>query len=258
MKWYISESKDAFLNLATEEYLTKNEKNDQILFLYQNSPSVIIGKNQNPYTEVGIDYIKEHDIKLVRRLSGGGAVYHDLGNMNYGFIMPGHAENLYKFKEYSQPILDVLNKKFNLGVEFSGRNDLIIDERKISGSAQYVAGDTLLHHGTMLYDVDFTNVSKILLPNIDKLKSKGVKSVQSRIVNMKECFEDGSKVTFKDIIDALIEDIPNDGQYEFTDSQWEEIKIISDNNKKAIEFILENKKEFANQMVEYIPGFGTI
>ena len=112
MKWYISKSNDPFLNLAIEEYLTKNEKNDQILFLYKNEHSVIIGKNQNPYTEVGIDYIKENNIKLVRRLSGGGAVYHDFGNLNYGFIMPGHANNLYQFKEYSQPIVDVLNTGF--------------------------------------------------------------------------------------------------------------------------------------------------
>jgi len=219
MKWYISTSNDPFLNLAIEEYLTKNEKKDQILFLYQNSPSVIIGKNQNPYTEVGIEYIKEHDIKLVRRLSGGGAVYHDLGNLNYGFIMPGDANNLYKFKEYSQPIVDVLNNEFGLGVEFSGRNDLIIDGRKISGSAQYIANNTLLHHGTLLYDVDFTNVSQILLPNQDKLKSKGVKSVHSRVINTKECFKNNSNVTLQDLIDAFIKNIPTDGKYEFTDSQ---------------------------------------
>lgn len=256
MKYYISKTTDAYFNLSMEEYLMKNV-DEEIFYIYQNSPSVIIGKNQNPYSEVGIEYLKENGIKLVRRLSGGGAVYHDLGNMNYAFILPGHAKNLYQFKEYSMPIVNVLNKEYNLNIEFSGRNDLIIDGRKISGSAQYVVDDRLLHHGTILYDVDFSNVSKILLPNTAKLETKGVRSVQSRVTNLKALPEFKCDDIF-DMVDVLIKNIADDGEYQFTQQQLEDIEIIAEGNRRAIQFIMTNQKEYQNHNVEYIPGFGTI
>ncbi len=257
MKYYVAKTNDAFYNLAMEEYLMKNV-DEQVFYIYQNSPAVIIGKNQNPYTEVGIDYLKENNIKLVRRLSGGGAVYHDLGNVNYAFIMPGHAENLYQFKEYSMPIVNVLRDKFNLDVEFTGRNDLVIDEKKISGSAQYVVGNSLLHHGTILYDVDFSNVKNILLPNNAKLETKGVKSVQSRVGNLVTFDGNWEEVGVPKLIDTLISEIADDVEFTFTQEQLDEIQKIADANMSAINFILENKKQFTNQYVEYIPGFGTI
>ncbi len=256
MKYYVSKTNDAYFNLAMEEYLMKNI-NEEIFYIYQNSPSVIIGKNQNPYTEVGIEFIKENNIKLVRRLSGGGAVYHDLGNMNYAFILPAHAQYLYEFKKYSMPIVNSLNKAYELNIEFSGRNDLIIDEKKISGSAQYVVDDRLLHHGTLLYNVDFKDVSKILLPNDDKLKTKGVKSVQSRVANL-TTFEGNWDEDIYSMVDILIKDIADDKEYEFTEEQIKEIEKIAESNRKSVEFILENKKNYENQYVEYIPGFGTI
>ncbi len=257
MKYYISKTKNPYFNLAMEEYLMKNIE-DEVFYIYINDPSVIIGKNQNPYTEVGIEYIKENDIKLVRRLSGGGAVYHDNGNINYAFIMPGHAENLYQFQKYSMPIVDSLKKNFDLNVEFSGRNDLIIDEKKISGSAQYVVDHRLLHHGTLLYNVDFSNVSKILLPNDDKLKSKGVKSVASRVSNLVGFEGDWENVNPQKIVETLIGDIANDLEFVFTDEQIKEIEVIAEANAKSVAFILENKKSYENHYVEYIPGFGTI
>lgn len=256
MRYYVSKTNDAYFNLAMEEYLMKNI-DEEIFYIYQNSPSVIIGKNQNPYTEVGIEYIKENNIKLVRRLSGGGAVYHDLGNMNYAFILPGHAKFLYEFKKYSMPIVNSLNKAYGLNIEFSGRNDLIIDGKKISGSSQYVVDRRLLHHGTLLYNVDFSNVSKILLPNNDKLKTKGVKSVQSRVSNLTD-FDGEWDTDIYSMVNILIKDIANDSEYTFTEDQIKEIKKIAESNKKSIEFILKNKKSFENQHVEYIPGFGTI
>lgn len=256
MKYYLSKTNDAYFNLAMEEYIMKNI-DEQILYLYQNGPSVIIGKNQNPYSEVDVEYLRKNDIQLVRRLSGGGAVYHDLGNLNYAFILPNESKNLYQFKEKSQPIVDVLNNVYNLNVEFSGRNDLIIDERKISGSAQYVVDDRLLHHGTLLYNVDFSNISNILTPNKAKIESKGVKSVQSRVANMIEYFN-GDKPTFEDLRIKIIESISDEGEFIFTESQINEIAKIANDNKKSVEFILENKKQYDNQYVEYIPGFGTI
>lgn len=257
MKYYICKTDNAYYNLAMEEFLMKNV-NEEVFYIYINAPAVIIGKNQNPYSEVGIDYLKQNNIKLVRRLSGGGAVYHDEGNINYAFIMPGHAKNLYQFKEYSMPVVNVLNNEFNLNVEFSGRNDLIIDGRKISGSAQYVVGDSLLHHATILYDVDFSNVSNILTPNKAKLETKGVKSVQSRVANLVNMPGDWEKITRDVLVDKLISNIADDGEYIFTQDQLNEIQKIADANQKSIEFILENNIQYENQYVEYLPGFGTI
>lgn len=257
MKYYISKTKDPYFNLAMEEYLMKNIE-DEVFYIYVNDPSVIIGKNQNPYSEVGIDFIKENNIKLVRRLSGGGAVYHDNGNINYAFILPGHSDNLYQFQKYSMPVVDSIKKNLNLNVEFSGRNDLIIEEKKISGSAQYVVDHRLLHHGTLLYDVDFTNVSQILLPNNDKLKSKGVKSVASRVSNLVGFDGDWEDFNSQKVIDFLIGDISDDSEYVFTDEQIKEIEKIAEANANSVKFILENKKQYENHYVEYIPGFGTI
>lgn len=257
MKYFVSKTTDPYFNLAMEEYLMKNV-NQEVFYIYQNSPSVIIGKNQNPYTEVGIEYIKKNDIKLVRRLSGGGAVYHDLGNINYAFILPNHAKNLYQFKEYSMPIVNSLNNAYKLNIGFSGRNDLVIDEKKVSGAAQYVVDHKLLHHGTLLFNVDFTNVSKILLPNNDKLKTKGVKSIVSRVANFVEFGGDWKKNNVDEIIKTLVNDIADDKEFEFSLNDIENIKKIASANQKSIEFILQNKKIYENQYVEYIPGFGTI
>jgi len=254
MKYLLSKTNDPYYNLATEEYLIKNIK-ESIFYLYQNSPSVIIGKNQNPHSEVGINYIKKNNILLVRRLSGGGAVYHDLGNLNYGFVLKNGSKNLYDFKKYCQPIVDVLNT-LNLNVKFTGRNDLVIEDKKISGSAQYVSGNNLLHHGTLLFDVDFSNISKILIPNDDKLKSKGVKSVSSRVTNIKKYLNDN--ISFEDLIKKLWENISNKEEYILTKKDINEIEKISQDKRKSISFILKNNKQYENQIAEYIPGFGTI
>lgn len=255
MKYYVSKTDDAYFNLAMEEYLMKNI-DEEIFYIYINSPSVIIGKNQNPYSEVGIDYLKKNNINLVRRLSGGGAVYHDHGNVNYAFIMPGHSKNLYEFKKYSMPIVNVLNDKWNLNVEFSGRNDLIIDGKKISGTAQYVVGNSLLHHGTLLYDVDFSQVKNILTPNKAKLETKGVKSIQSRVANLMDL--EWEKVNRDEFVKILVDNISDDKEYIFTEKQLSEINKIADANKNSIKFILENNIQYQNQYVEYLPGFGTI
>ena len=184
MKIIFSKSHDPFFNLATEEYFI-NHLEEDIFFLYQNKPCVVIGKNQNPHTEVGLDYIKKNHILLVRRLSGGGAVYQDLGNFNYSFILKDKANDLYNFKKYSIPIIDAL-KDLNFNIYFSGRNDLLVDGKKVSGAAQFVANNNLIHHGTLLVDADFSNVKNILLPQDKKLKTKGVKSVASRVGNLIE------------------------------------------------------------------------
>ncbi|NOQ50508.1 MAG: lipoate--protein ligase [Mycoplasmataceae bacterium] len=255
MKHFVSESLNPYFNLAIEEYLMKNINGD-VFYLYQNNPSVIIGKNQNPYSEVNISYMKKHQIKLVRRMSGGGAVYHDLGNLNYAFILKGKSKDLYQFKKHSSPIIKAL-KNLNIDIAFSGRNDLLIDGKKFSGTAQYVNQGSLLHHGTIMFDVDLKAIKHVLKPNIDKLHSKGIKSISGRVTNLKPYLDDGFSLI--DLKNSLINSIcVTNEQLFFSVKQISEIQKIAYEKEAAINFILESKKQYEYHNVEYIPGFGTI
>ena len=253
MKYLISQSTDPFFNLATEEYLIQNLQED-IFYVYQNRPCVVIGKNQNPQTEVGLSYLKENDIWLVRRLSGGGAVYQDMGNFNYSFVLKDKASDLYNFKKYSQPIIDAL-KQFDFNVYFSGRNDLLIDECKISGSAQFVDGNNLIHHGTLLVNADFSNVKNILLPHNKKLKTKGVKSVQSRVGNLVDFISKPLEV--KTLMKELTS-IIGDDVFTLSEKQEEAIWKIANKRKTAVNFLITKKGQYDKSLYEYFPGFGAI
>ena len=152
--------------------------------LWQNAHTVVIGKNQNAFAEVDIDALHRDGVYLARRITGGGAVYHDLGNVNFSFISANSAETGLDFAKFTAPIVKALA---SLGVqaELSGRNDLLLDGQKFSGNAQYSADGRTLHHGTLLFDADLTVLSRYLRPDEEKLKSKGIKSVRSRVTNLK-------------------------------------------------------------------------
>ena len=137
-----------YFNLAMEEYFLKNAKED-IFLLWQNENAIIVGKNQNTLSEINYDYVKNNNIKVVRRQSGGGAVFHDLGNINFTFI--SYNDNSFSdFKKFTMPIVAAL-KELNINAEFSGRNDLLIDNQKFSGNAQYNYKNNVMHHGTLLF-----------------------------------------------------------------------------------------------------------
>src|SRR5690625_7429060 len=149
---------DPYINLAIEEYVLKNfgEKDTYLLF-YVNEPSIIVGKNQNSVEEINTDYVDENNIKVVRRLSGGGAVYHDLGNLNFSFITKDDGDSFHDFQKFTQPVVDALNK---LGVpaELVGRNDLLVEGRKISGNAQFATKGRVFGHGTLMFDYGMEHV----------------------------------------------------------------------------------------------------
>lgn len=191
--YFIShDNHDPYFNLASEEYLLK-QKDGFYLYLWINAPSVIIGVNQNALKEVNLEYTERNNIKVVRRLTGGGAVYHDLNNINYTVIAPYHeSENLYK--EFSAPVIEYLA---TLGIKavFSGRNDILVDEKKISGNAQTVYNHRIMHHGTLLFDTDVSVLASALNPNKLKIESKGIKSVRSRVTNIKKCLKNPLTVT---------------------------------------------------------------
>ncbi len=176
---------DAYTNLAYEEYLLRQSPygDDCIFMLWRNSPSVIIGKNQNAYREINRDFLDENGIKLVRRLTGGGAVFHDLGNVNFTFIGTDASGEL-DFSRYALPVVKAIA---SLGVEaeLNGRNDICVSGKKFSGTAQCIEKGRVLHHGTLLYDADLTKLSGALKVNSDKLKDKGIRSVESRVTNLR-------------------------------------------------------------------------
>lgn len=178
---------DPYFNLALEEYLLKEFKKDapvDCFMLWQNEPSVIVGKNQNVLNEINEDFIRKNNVKVARRISGGGAVYHDLGNLNFTFIINDTENDLRNYKKFLTPIIEALA---NLGVkaEISERNDLLIDGLKFSGNAQYKHKNRLLHHGTILFSSNLDNARASLEADKNK-RGRWVKSVSSPITNVQE------------------------------------------------------------------------
>ena len=174
-----------YYNLALEEHILRASNKLPLFFIWINSPSVIIGRFQNTIQEINLSYANDNFINVVRRNSGGGAVYHDLGNINYSFIAPLKQNNISDFSFMMEPVVNTL-KKFGLAPEISGRNDMLISGRKFSGTAQHVFRNRLLHHGTILFDSDIDVLQMVLNVNQDKFISKGYKSVKSRVTNLKE------------------------------------------------------------------------
>lgn len=184
MRYYIeSTSLNPYVNLSVEEYLLKNiEKDDFVLFLWQNENTVVVGRNQNVLAEVNRKKLFDSNGYLARRISGGGAVYHDLGNLNFTFIC---GEREYSVSSQLDFIMDIL-KNYGIKGEFKGRNDLLVRGKKFSGSAYYKKGNRNLHHGTILVDVDLSKLLMYLNVDPEKLRSKAISSVQSRVVNLKD------------------------------------------------------------------------
>nr|WP_123055012.1 lipoate--protein ligase [Clostridium sp. JN-1] len=178
-----SSSHDPWYNLSIEEYLFNNVKdNEVILYLWQNKNTVVIGRNQNPWKECRYKQLEDEGGKLARRLSGGGTVYHDLGNLNFTFIMH---EKLYDLQNQLKVILEGV-KKLGVDARFSGRNDIVYKDKKFSGNAFYFDNGRSYHHGTMLINVDFSKLSRYLQVSKEKIISKGINSVQSRVINLSD------------------------------------------------------------------------
>ena len=197
--------------------------------LWQNDNAIIVGKHQNTLAEINIDYVREHNIKVVRRLSGGGAVYHDMGNLNYSFTKTGENTEMVDFKKYTLPMLEVLR---SLGVDarFEGRNDLTIDGKKFSGNAEHVFKNKVLHHGTLLFTSEMKNVSGALKINPLKYSDKAVKSVPKRVTNISDHLK--TPITIEEFADKIINHILTTYDdcvlYEFTEKDLAAIQKIRD------------------------------
>jgi lipoate-protein ligase A len=179
-------STDPRYNLALEEYVLRTRfPGQECLLFYVNEPSIIIGRNQNTIEEIDPDVVQSRGIHVVRRISGGGAVYHDLGNLNFSFLSPYTMGRFNRYEEFTRPVVAAL-RGMGVRAELGGRNDIAVDGRKISGNAQFVSGDRMFSHGTLLLDSDLTVLSQVLTPKPGKVESKGHKSVRSRVANISE------------------------------------------------------------------------
>lgn len=210
------------LNLALEEYIVRNFgfDNDYLLF-YINEPSIIIGKNQITVEEVNHEYIEDNAIHVVRRVSGGGAVYHDFGNLNFSFITNHDITKLHNFKQFTAPVIQVLND-LGLAAELKGRNDIQIDEKKISGTAQFSTGKRMISHGTLLLDANLEEVGKALHVKMNKIESKGHKSVRSRVANINDFLAEPLTMdNFKSLLlNGLFDGNKNFQTYHLTPQEW--------------------------------------
>ncbi len=220
---------DPRINLAIEEYALKNlDINETYLLFYINEPSIIIGKNQNTIEEINTEYVEKNGIHVVRRLSGGGAVYHDLGNLNFSFITKDDGESFHNFRKFTEPVVNAL-RKLGVNAELSGRNDLLAEGRKISGNAQFSTRGRMFSHGTLLFDSEIESVVSALNVKKEKIESKGIKSIRSRVANISEfltekvTIEEFRSLLLKNIFEGM-EEIP---EYVLTEQDWEKINELS-------------------------------
>ena len=221
---------DPHINLALEEYALRNFGHDKdYLLFYINEPSIIIGRNQNTLEEINHAYVEENGIHVVRRISGGGAVYHDLGNLNFSFITNYDKQSLNNFRKFTKPVIRVLNK-MGVNAELKGRNDIVVNDRKISGNAQFSTGKRMFSHGTLLLDSDLDEVTRALDVKMSKIQSKGHKSVRSRVANISEFLEEPMDIqTFRSsVLKGLYEDREEFETYHLTEAEWEGVYQLRD------------------------------
>lgn len=221
---------DPRINLALEEYALRNFNPDKdYLLFYINEPSIIIGRNQNTLEEINFNYVEQKGIHVVRRMSGGGAVYHDFGNLNFSFITNHDLKSLNNFGKFTAPVTKILNQ---LGVpaELKGRNDVLVHDKKISGNAQFSTGKRMFHHGTLLLNSDLSEVSKALQVKMSKIESKGHKSVRSRVANIAEFLD--TPIDIESFKNLILKGLYNEGEvfqtYKLTEAQWQDIYKLRD------------------------------
>ncbi|WP_142828785.1 lipoate--protein ligase [Planococcus soli] len=221
---------DPRINLAIEEYLLKsmNVEKDPFLLFYINEPSIIIGKNQNTSEEINTDYVDSNGIHVVRRLSGGGAVYHDLGNLNYSFITVDDGNSFRNFRKFTEPVVKAL-QSLGVNAELSGRNDLMAEGRKVSGNAQFSTRGRMFSHGTLMFDTQVDAVVSALKVSKEKIESKGIKSIRSRVANISEFLKEPMTVEeFRNaVLHSIFEGEENVRYYELTDEDWKNIHELS-------------------------------
>lgn len=224
----ISPYTNPYFNLASEEYLLKC-MDQEVFLLYRNAPSIVVGKHQNTLAEINLPFVQDKAISVARRTSGGGTVFHDLGNLNFAFFTHGKEGDLVNYKRATVPVIEAMGK-MGLKVNLGKRNELLIEGLKISGTASHVFKQRVLHHGTLLFSSEMGDLSEALLPGEDRFTDRAVKSVRSRVTNIKEHLKHSMEVDefqstlYKNIF-ATLEDAQ---EYKYSEEDLEKIRELRD------------------------------
>lgn len=259
MVYLESPSTDPAFNLALEQYVFDELPRDQEYFmLWQNQNAIIVGKYQNTAAEINAAYVKEHGIQVVRRLSGGGAVYHDLGNINFTFITDAeHGESI-DLAVFCVPVVKAL-EKLGVQAEITGRNDITIEGRKFSGNAQYVKQGRIMHHGTIMFDSDLSVVSSALNVPKDKIESKGIKSVRSRVTNVKPFVKGEIGIQqFWDVLKRYMVEERSLEQYVFTPEDLARVERLREERYGTWEWNYGRSPRYSIQKARRVEGCGRI
>ncbi len=267
MYYYNMESHDIGYNLATEQYLMNEKDFDEpLLLFYYQTPCIIVGRNQNTMEEINQDYVTKHNIQVTRRLSGGGAVFDDLGNLSFSFVVDRDDDRFGDFKAFTKPIVDALKEMGATGVEVSGRNDILVDGKKFSGNAMYVKNGKMFSHGTLMLDVDQSVVEHALNVPEDKIKSKGIKSVRSRVTNLKPFlapeYQNLDVPAFRDMLLKKLYDVNDlaaiaDKAYTLTDTDKAAIQKLYDDYYNNWDWVYGTSPDFTVKKRQHFDA-GTI
>ena len=250
-------STDPAYNLAFEEFVLNNKKDTDYLMLWQNDNTIVVGQNQNTAAEINREFVESNNVHVVRRMTGGGAVYHDMGNLNYSFITDLEDAADMSYQQFTVPVVSAL-EKLGLNAEASGRNDILVNGCKISGTAQRLAGNRMLFHGTLLFDSDMSKISGALNADPIKFQSKSTKSVRSRVGNIRSFLD--RDMELGDFWEFLKETLGG-GNAETGSLSGEELTKVSEIKKtkydtwewtygRSPKFTLTNKKKWDGGILE--------
>jgi lipoate-protein ligase A len=244
MRSLLCSSSNPYFNLATEDYFLKNS-NEELFFIYINEPCIVVGKHQNLLSEINLQFVLNNNIKLVRRISGGGTVYQDFNNLNFSFIHNCPNPDKINFEKFTSPVLEAL-KDLGLDVEFSGRHDLLIESKKISGNAMHIFKSRVLSHGTLLFNSDLKLLSDALSNSPQKYLDKSIKSVRSKVTNIADYLSHPSSIT------TFTQNIFNNILSKSVNSY---IEPLSDSEVAAIRQIATEKYETWDWIYGYSPKY---
>lgn len=260
MKYIKNNSADPYYNLAFEEYIFKNLRDDTYILLWQNDNTIVVGQHQNTIEEINESEVLKRNIKVVRRCTGGGAVYHDMGNLNFSFITDWDCKLEQVYERFLNPVIRAL-EKIGVYAEKKGRNDLVVNDKKISGNAQSINGNRILHHGTLLVNSDLSIIPSVLNVTQNKLESKSIKSIRSRIANISEYAEKpvSIEVIKKILLDTFFA-LDSVDELRLNEGQIREIEILAKNKYatwdwnygKSPEFNFHCAKRFDGGSIEIV------
>jgi lipoate-protein ligase A len=237
---------DPAINLALEEHCYRNlDTRHEYVMFYINQPSIIIGNHQNPFQEINTEPAARKTIRPIRRISGGGAVYHDTGNLNFSFITDFGEEKLDYFKQLLQPILGTL-KRLGVPVELTGKNNIVVDNKKISGNSQHANMRRMLSHGTLLFDAELDTLKQVLQSNPAIIQSRAIASIPSRVTNISDYLSRPIEIQafLNELIDGVSESFGELEEYRLTAAEWDAVHRLAEEKYRSWEWTFGKSPEF--------------